>query len=588
MTALPNTFPKKQIPSSSSKRQKEAYTMKIKTIAQKGIAVLAASSFALTACGETKEGKNSGGDKPKDEQAKSKRPISNLDRKPGEVRSIDLGEGIKLEMLWIPLGSFQMGSPDNEEGREENEGPVHKVTISKGFWLGKYEITQEQYLAVEGSNPSNFQSPEDTSRPVEKVSWINAVEYCAALTESAQTAGRCPATWSYRLPTEAEWEYAARAGTATRFSHGNDPGYTSLTNYAWYSSNSGNTTHPVGLKAPNAWGLFDMHGNVWEWCQDSWDARDDDKDANYPVGTTIDPLVVTASPYRVMRGGSIVEDKHCRCASRIRNPLNFSCEFFGFRIVLAPDKLASPAPEPVRVITADKLESKNRIVYEVDQETPFTGQVQEKLRNGQKSTNYKDGLRHGVQTRWHKDGQKLNDSNYKDGQKHGVQTYWYDNGQKRSETNYKDGQRHGESTRWQENGQKESEGNYKYEEPDGVHTEWHENGELYKEVNYKDGNRHGLETYWDESGQKKEETNYKDDYSHGAQTYWYENGQKKSVKNIKWLDGLHGVQTEWHENGQKKLEENYTDDEKDGVQTTWDENGKKTSEARYENGVKKD
>lgn len=234
----------------------------------------------------------------------------------------------QANMVWIKEGSFAMGSPSFEMGRNNDEGPQTSVTISRGFWMGIYEVTQAQYEAVVGSNPSSFTG--DTSRPVETVSWNDAVAYCVLLTTSERAAGRCPATWSYRLPTEAEWEYAARAGTATRFSHGDDSGYTSLTNYAWYFSNSGSTTHPVGQKAPNAWGLFDMYGNVREWCQDSWDLS-----ANYPGGSTIDPLVTTG-PLRVLRGGSWGNlTNYCRSAYRGSIPV-IEYSDYGFRAVLAP------------------------------------------------------------------------------------------------------------------------------------------------------------------------------------------------------------------------------------------------------------
>jgi formylglycine-generating enzyme required for sulfatase activity len=230
-------------------------------------------------------------------------------------------------MVWIKEGSFAMGSPSFEVGRSANEGPQTSVTISRGFWMGIYEVTQAQYLAVIGSNPSGFSS--DTSRPVETVSWHDAVTYCAALTTSERAAGRCPATWSYRLPTEAEWEYACRAGTTTRFSFGDDD--TLLTNYAWYDSISGGTTHPVGQKAANAWGLFDMHGNVFEWCQDSWDFS-----ANYPGGSTIDPLVTTGS-YRVLRGGFWGGlAGFARCADRGYGGPDYAVGGYGFRAVLAP------------------------------------------------------------------------------------------------------------------------------------------------------------------------------------------------------------------------------------------------------------
>jgi len=132
--------------------------------------------------------------------------------------------------------------------------------------MGKYEVTQGEYLGVMDSNPSAFRT--DLSLPVETVSWFDATSYCWALTQRERAAGRIPSNCLYRLPTEAEWEYACRAWTSDRrFSDGDDPGYTNLTNYAWYEVNSGGTTHPVGQKLPNAWGLYDMHGNVFEWCQ---------------------------------------------------------------------------------------------------------------------------------------------------------------------------------------------------------------------------------------------------------------------------------------------------------------------------------
>jgi formylglycine-generating enzyme required for sulfatase activity len=194
-------------------------------------------------------------------------------------------------MVWIAPGTFTMGSPPNEKDRRPYEGPQTKVTISRGFLMSKYEVTQAQYKAVVGGNPSHFKGD---NKPVEQVSWNDAVSYCAKLTGKEKAAGVLPAGYEYRLPTEAEWEYACRARTTTRFSFGNDE--SQLGQYDWYGSNSSGTTHPVGQKKPNRWGLYDMHGNVREWCQDWWD--------NYPGGSVIDPQGPATGINRVLRGGA--------------------------------------------------------------------------------------------------------------------------------------------------------------------------------------------------------------------------------------------------------------------------------------------
>jgi formylglycine-generating enzyme required for sulfatase activity len=228
--------------------------------------------------------------------------------------------------VWLPWGIFTMGSPTNEVDRYANEGPQTQVTLTRGFFLGRYEVTQGEYLAVMGSNPSYFTG--DTNRPVERVSWHDATNYCARLTAQERLAGRLPAGWAYRLPTEAEWEYACRAGTTNRFYYGDDPGYTQLANYAWYSANSGSTTHPVGGKLPNRWGLYDMAGNVWEWCSDWYGA--------YPGGSVTDPQGPASGSNRVVRGGSWSFNAfHCRSASRYGDPASRGFDI-GFRVVLAP------------------------------------------------------------------------------------------------------------------------------------------------------------------------------------------------------------------------------------------------------------
>ena len=228
-------------------------------------------------------------------------------------------------MVWIKPGTFTMGSPANELDRGSNEGPQTLVTISHGFWMGKYEVTQAEYEAVMGSNPSNFKG--DLNRPVEQVSWTDSVNYCAKLTEREHAAGRLPAGYVYRLPTEAEWEYVARAGSTTRFSYGDDPGYTKLKDYAWYHANSGGTTHPVGQKLANAWGLYDMAGNVPEWCLDWF--------GEYPGGT--DPTGPASGSYRAFRGGCWHCDAwNCRSANRLYINPGSRDGLFGFRVVLAP------------------------------------------------------------------------------------------------------------------------------------------------------------------------------------------------------------------------------------------------------------
>jgi len=226
-------------------------------------------------------------------------------------------------MVFISPNTFRMGSPTNEQDRSINEGPQTTVTLSRGFWIGKYEVTQAEYLSVMNTNPSFF--PGDLSRPVSSVSWLDATNYCAKLTQRELAVGRIPAGTQYRLPTEAEWECAARAGTATRFSYGDDPGYTCLTNHAWYFINGNLAVHPVRQKLPNPWGLYDMEGNVWEWCQD-WLGP-------LPGGNQIDPIGPASNPigWKVVRGGAYdFGEPDCRAARRF---------FFGFHPALTDSDL---------------------------------------------------------------------------------------------------------------------------------------------------------------------------------------------------------------------------------------------------------
>jgi formylglycine-generating enzyme required for sulfatase activity len=233
-------------------------------------------------------------------------------------------------MVFIPPGTFMMGSPSNEVDRVYYEGPQTAVTISHGFWMGKYEVTQGEYLAVMGNNPSYFKG--DTNRPVERVNWFDASNYCAALTQRERAAGRIATNVVYRLPTEAEWEYACRAWTLTRFSYGDDPEYADLTYYEWYADNSGWTTHPVGQKLPNPWGLYDMNGNVSEWCQDWWSD-------SLPGGIAVDPQGPAAGQDRVIRGGDLgTIARACRSAHRFFSYPYIGLDCYGFRVVLAPSQ----------------------------------------------------------------------------------------------------------------------------------------------------------------------------------------------------------------------------------------------------------
>jgi formylglycine-generating enzyme required for sulfatase activity len=233
-------------------------------------------------------------------------------------------------MVFIPASTFRMGSPTNELLHQPDESPQTSVILSRGFWIGKYEVTQGEYVSLMNTNPSFF--PGDLSRPVSSVSWPDATNFCAKLTQQELAAGRIPAGSAFRLPTEAEWEYAARAGTSTRFSYGDDLDSASLTNYAWYSANSGPSVHPVGQKLPNPWGLYDTEGNVWEWCLDWY--------GPLPGGVLVDPKGPASNPLglKVMRGGAYdYFDSDCRSARRLNFPSHpvLNDSDLGFRVVLA-------------------------------------------------------------------------------------------------------------------------------------------------------------------------------------------------------------------------------------------------------------
>ena len=232
------------------------------------------------------------------------------------------------DMVFIPPGSFRMGSPTNEVGRSDDEGPQTVVTLTQGFYMGQYKVTQKDYEWVTGLSPSAF--PGDDNRPVETVSWEDATNYCALVTQRDRAAKLIPPGSAYRLPTEAEWEYACRAWTSTRYSFGDDPDYSRLADYAWFKANSANITHAVGQKLPNPWGLFDMHGGLWEWVQDWY--------GPYPGGRLTNPTGPATGSYRAFRGGSWGCDPwECRSAARDFNPEG-ETGYVGFRVVLAPSE----------------------------------------------------------------------------------------------------------------------------------------------------------------------------------------------------------------------------------------------------------
>jgi formylglycine-generating enzyme required for sulfatase activity len=246
---------------------------------------------------------------------------TNLNINPHTSFTEDLGKGIKLEMIAIPGGTFLMGSPENEAGRRDTESPQHQVSVPS-FFIGKYLLTQAQYQAVMGNNPARFKG---NNRPVEKVSWDDAVAFCQKLT---QKTGK-----NYKLPSEAQWEYACRAGTTTPFYFGKTitPDLVNYDgNYVYAAAPKGKyrkQTTDVGTFPPNAFGLYDMHGNVWEWCEDDWQE-------NYIIAPLNGSASISQSTRKVLRGGSwfSVPDG---CRSAYRDSVDAGFGFFnnGFRVV---------------------------------------------------------------------------------------------------------------------------------------------------------------------------------------------------------------------------------------------------------------
>jgi formylglycine-generating enzyme required for sulfatase activity len=262
-------------------------------------------------------------------------------------KEIDLPGGVKLTMVLIPPGEFLMGSTKEEQERFlaeaktasdqwaieriPSEGPQHRVKITQPFYLGKYEVTQAQWQLVMGSNPSQFK--DNPSHPVEQVSWQDIQPMLTKLNEQ-----HAPAGMKFELPSEAQWEYAARAGTTTIWYSGDSE--EALREYAWFTANAGGATHAVGQLRCNGWGLYDMHGNVWEWCAD-WHSND------YGQSPLADPTGANSGSLRVYRGGAWrVRAGHCRSAGRDGAALSMRRNHLGFRLAATIDaaKLERSAP----------------------------------------------------------------------------------------------------------------------------------------------------------------------------------------------------------------------------------------------------
>ncbi|MEI7947104.1 MAG: SUMF1/EgtB/PvdO family nonheme iron enzyme [bacterium] len=248
---------------------------------------------------------------------------------PGERAAVSLGNGVSIELVWCPAGSFMMGSPSSEAHRKPEE-TQHRVTLTTGFWMGRTEVTQAQWEAIMGSNPSCFKG---SDLPVETVSWEDCQTFVSKLnakladTQTQLRQGyvgqaRVPSGGGFRLPTEAEWEYACRANSTGPYDG-------TLDEMGWYANNSEDTIHPVGRKRANAWGLYDMHGNVWEWCQD-WSG-------DYPAGSVTDPYGMASGERRIYRGGGWDNiAKYCRSAIRRRIGQGNRFNSLGLRLVRTP------------------------------------------------------------------------------------------------------------------------------------------------------------------------------------------------------------------------------------------------------------
>jgi formylglycine-generating enzyme required for sulfatase activity len=231
-------------------------------------------------------------------------------------------------MVWVSPGSFTLGSPDSEKQRDSDEGPTTLVHLPDGFFMDRYEVPAREYRELMLGIPNTGLS---TRMPAVQVSWEEAVEFAAIKTRRELASGAIPEGYSYRLPTEAEWEFAARSGTTTRFNFGDAGPDRSPLDFVWHINNVQGQPRPSGQKPPNAWGIHDMHGNVAEWCLDFY--------AGYLGGQETNPRGPDAGDYRVIRGGSAADEiQHCRSAFRQYEWVDSRFPTVGFRLVLAPDR----------------------------------------------------------------------------------------------------------------------------------------------------------------------------------------------------------------------------------------------------------
>ena len=250
--------------------------------------------------------------------AQESKPADHKTKDPPKELTVDLGKGVKLELVLVPAGEFMMGSPESDKDAFSDERPQHRVRITKAFYLGKYEVTGEQWKAVMGTNPG---SSKGSRHAVDQVTWEDCQTFLGKLNAKVESG-------KFQLPSEAQWEYACRAGSTTKYFFGDDPAQ--LGDYAWYEKNSGGKAHAVGEKKPNAWGLYDMHGNSWEWCADWYEGG---YYAKSPVDDPRGPL--TGLGHVGRGGGRTAIARLCRSAVRYNFAPNYSDYNLGLRVACA-------------------------------------------------------------------------------------------------------------------------------------------------------------------------------------------------------------------------------------------------------------